>query len=49
MKIVLSIDEVGQIIANYLYATGKVKMGKVDLSWQFDSSKIQDSYVEVKQ
>ena len=49
MKIVLSIAEVGQIIANYLYATGKVEKEIVDLSWHFDSSKIQDSYVEVKQ
>ena len=49
MKIVLSIDEVGQIIANYLYATGKVEKDIVDLTWHVDKFKMQESYLEVKQ
>lgn len=49
MKIILSIDEVGQILANYLYATGKIEKGTVDLSWHFDNFKVQDSYIEIKQ
>ena len=48
MKIVLSIDEVGQILANYLYTTGKIEKGAVNLTWQVDKFKLEDSYVEIK-
>lgn len=49
MKLVLSIDEVGQILANYLYTIGKVENTTIDLAWHIDKFKMQDSYVEVKQ
>ena len=49
MKIVLNLNEVGQILANYLYTTGKVEKESVDLTWHVDKFKLEDSYVEVKQ
>ena len=50
MKIVLNIDEVGQILVNHLCKTGRLENDVVaTLTWNIDKFKMQNSYVEIKQ
>ena len=49
MKIVLTIDEAIQIIANYLVSIGKLEPKTTDVHWCMDNINAEKSYVEFEQ
>ena len=49
MKIVLSLNEVGEILVDHLRKTGKLENVETDLHWHVSKNNLKDSYVEIKQ
>jgi hypothetical protein len=51
MKIVLNINEVDEILIDYLLSNGKLdnKQVNIDIHWHFVDNDAEESYVEYKQ
>lgn len=49
MKIVLTIDEVAEIVAQNLALNGKLEYKPTDIHWYFDNTNAKKSYVEFEQ
>lgn len=49
MKIVLTINEVVQIVANHLVSIGKLEPKATDVHWCMDNINAEKSYVEFEQ
>ena len=49
MKIVLMINEVAQIVGNYLVSIGKLESKTTEVHWCMDNTNADKSYVEFEQ
>lgn len=49
MKIVLTLDEVVQIVGNYLVSISKLERKATDVYWYIDNRDVKKSYVEFEQ
>ena len=49
MKIVLTLEEVVQIVGNHLASTGKLENKVTNVHWCIDNTDVEKSYVEFEQ
>jgi hypothetical protein len=49
MKIVLSINEVNEILVDYLYSKGKLENKTTDIHWCVAHNNVKESYIEFEQ
>ena len=49
MKLVLTLEEVGNIVVEHLREKGTLKNELTDLNWHVRKDSLSDSYVEIKQ
>ena len=49
MKIVLTLDEVGQILIDHLGEVGKLEEGTANLTWRISNNNLRTPWVEIEQ
>ena len=49
MKIVLTLDEIMQIVGKHLISIGKLENKATDVHWYMDNADVRKSYVELEQ
>lgn len=49
MKIVLTLNEIVQIVGNHLVSIGKLEPKATDVHWCIDNTNVDKSYVEFEQ
>lgn len=49
MKIVLTLNEIVQIVGNHLVSIGKLEQKATDVHWCIDNTNVDKSYVEFEQ